>query len=132
MDKEIALRDANQQFAKYVRAVDAGESFVITRRGKPVARLVPVEPGKRTLTPEQQAARQRALERMRRGIDMGGARFNRTNFMSAELYKLDTNILIYAVEPAEGWKHQIATTIVDCSIERSCVLTVHPLRDSLP
>jgi prevent-host-death family protein len=77
MDKEVALRDANQQFAKYVRAVEAGESFVITRRGKPVARLGPIEPGKRTLTPEQQAARQRALERMRRGIDMGGARFNR-------------------------------------------------------
>lgn len=77
MAKEVALRDANQQFAKYVRAVEAGESFVITRRGKPVAQLVPIEPGKRVLTPEQQAARARALERMRRGIDMGGARFNR-------------------------------------------------------
>lgn len=77
MAKEVALRDANQQFAKYVRAVEAGESFVITRRGKPVARLVPVEPGKRVLTPEQQAARARALARMRKGIDMGGARFNR-------------------------------------------------------
>ena len=77
MAKEIALRDANQQFAKYVRAVEGGESFVITRRGKPVAQLVPIEPGKRVLTPEQQAARTRALERMRRGIDMGGARFNR-------------------------------------------------------
>jgi prevent-host-death family protein len=76
-DKEIALRDANQQFAKYVRAVEAGESFVIARRGKPVARLVPVEPVKRILTPEQEAARQRALERMRRSIEMGGARFNR-------------------------------------------------------
>ena len=75
--KEIALRDANQQFAKYVRAVEGGESYVITRRGKPVAQLVPIEPGKRVLTPEQQAARARALERMRRAIDMGGALFNR-------------------------------------------------------
>jgi prevent-host-death family protein len=77
MDKEIALRDANQQFARYVRAVEAGESFVITRRGKPVARLVPVEPGKRILTPEQQAARQRALERMLKGWDLGGYKFSR-------------------------------------------------------
>ena len=77
MDKEVALRDANQQFARYVRAVEAGESFVITRRGKPVARLVPVEPGKRVLTPEQQAARARALERMREGWDLGGYKFNR-------------------------------------------------------
>jgi prevent-host-death family protein len=77
MEKEIALREANQAFAKYVRAVEAGESFVITRRGKPVARLVPIEPGKRVLTPEQQAARQRALERMRKGWDLGGYKFNR-------------------------------------------------------
>ena len=71
MEKEVALRDANQQFARYVRAVEAGESFVITRRGKPVARLVPVEPGKRVLTPEQQEIRQQLLERMQRGIDLG-------------------------------------------------------------
>jgi predicted nucleic acid-binding protein len=49
--------------------------------------------------------------------------------MSAEFYTLDTNILIYAVDPAEGWKHQAATTIVDCSIERSCVLTVQSLAE---
>ncbi len=54
-----------------MRAVEAGESFVITRRGKPVARLVPVEPGKRVLTPEQQEIRQQLLERMQRGIDLG-------------------------------------------------------------
>jgi prevent-host-death family protein len=77
MDKEVALREANQQFARYVRAVEAGETFVITRRGRPVARLVPVEPGKRVLTPEQQAARERALERMRQGWDLAGYKFNR-------------------------------------------------------
>jgi prevent-host-death family protein len=77
MDKEVALREANQQFARYVRAVEAGQSFVITRRGRPVARLVPVEPGRRVLTPEQQAARARALERMRRGWDLGGYKFRR-------------------------------------------------------
>jgi prevent-host-death family protein len=74
VDREVALRDANQRFAEYVRAVEAGESFVITRRGRPVARLVPIEAGKRALTPEQQAARARALERMQRGIDLGAPR----------------------------------------------------------
>ena len=79
MDREVALREANQRFAEYVRAVEAGESFVITRRGRPVARLVPVAAGKRVLTPEQQAARARARERMQRGIDLGapGQRFDR-------------------------------------------------------
>jgi prevent-host-death family protein len=79
VEREVALREANQRFAEYVRAVEAGASFVITRRGRPVARLVPIEAGRRTLTPEQQAARARALERMQRGIDLGepGERFDR-------------------------------------------------------
>ena len=79
VDREVALREANQRFAEYVRAVEAGESFVITRRGRPVARLVPIAAGKRVLTPEQQAARARALGRMQRGIDLGepGKRFDR-------------------------------------------------------
>jgi prevent-host-death family protein len=76
MAKTISLRDANQNFAKYVRAVEAGEEFVITRQGAPVARLTPVSK-KRVLTPEQEAAAQRSLERMRRGWDLGIEKFNR-------------------------------------------------------
>jgi predicted nucleic acid-binding protein len=49
--------------------------------------------------------------------------------MSAEFYTLDTNILIYAVDPAEGWKHHVASAIVDCSVERSCILTVQALAE---
>jgi prevent-host-death family protein len=41
MTNTIGLREANQQFARCVREVEAGEEFVITRDGKPVARLVP-------------------------------------------------------------------------------------------
>jgi prevent-host-death family protein len=41
MTKTIALREANQRFARCVREVEAGQEFVITRDGKPVARLVP-------------------------------------------------------------------------------------------
>jgi prevent-host-death family protein len=77
VQEQISLREANQQFARCVKAVEEGRSFVITRRGKPVAKLVPVEEGQRVLTPEQEAASARALERMRRGIDLGGARFDR-------------------------------------------------------
>jgi predicted nucleic acid-binding protein len=49
--------------------------------------------------------------------------------MSVEFYTLDTNILVYAVDPREGWKYHVATTIVDCSIEQSCVLTVQALAE---
>jgi prevent-host-death family protein len=70
MSKTVTLRDANQNFAKYVRKVQAGEEFVITRRGEPVARLSPVS-GKRVLTPEQQVARRRTLARMKKGWNLG-------------------------------------------------------------
>jgi prevent-host-death family protein len=53
--KTLTLRDANQSFARCIREVEAGEDFVITRNGTPVARLSPVNK-RRVLTPEQQAA----------------------------------------------------------------------------
>lgn len=55
MSKTITLRDANQGFSRCIREVEAGEEFVITRNGKPVAKLTRVD-GKRVLTPEQEAA----------------------------------------------------------------------------
>jgi prevent-host-death family protein len=66
MSKSISLREANQAFARCVREVEAGEEYVITRNGRPVARLVPFG-GRRVLSPEQQAARARARARMEQG-----------------------------------------------------------------
>lgn len=42
MTKTLTLREANQGFARCIREVEAGEEFVITRNGTPVARLSPV------------------------------------------------------------------------------------------
>lgn len=70
MIKTLTLRDANQSFARYIRAVEAGEEFVITRNGAPVARLSPVSK-RRVLTPAQQAAWERTQERMKKGWDIG-------------------------------------------------------------
>jgi prevent-host-death family protein len=64
--KTLTLRDANQTFARCIREVEAGEEFVITRNGTPVARLSPV--GKRRiLTADQQAA----LDRLNAAMDHG-------------------------------------------------------------
>jgi antitoxin (DNA-binding transcriptional repressor) of toxin-antitoxin stability system len=52
------MREANQRFSRCIRDVEGGEEFVITRKGKPVARLIPTG-GKRVLTPEQEAALER-------------------------------------------------------------------------
>ncbi len=37
----ISLREANQNFARVMAAVERGEVFAITRRGREVARLTP-------------------------------------------------------------------------------------------
>ncbi len=76
MTKTLTLRDANQSFARCIRAVEAGEEFVITRNGTPVARLSPVSKC-RVLTQEQQAAWQRTQERMEKGWDIGAGPLDR-------------------------------------------------------
>jgi prevent-host-death family protein len=76
MTKTVTLRDANQQFARCIREVEAGEEFVITRNGKPVARLTPVAKH-RVLTPQQQAAWGRLQEAMEKGWDIGAGPLDR-------------------------------------------------------
>ena len=76
MSKTITLREANQAFARCIREVEAGEEFVITRKGEPVARLVPIA-GRRILTPEQEAARARTLARMKKGWPIGAGPLDR-------------------------------------------------------
>jgi prevent-host-death family protein len=71
MEHRVSLREANQQLARYVKTVEGGDEVVITRRGKPVARLVAIG-AKRRLTAQQRAAWQRTLERMSRGFSLGG------------------------------------------------------------
>jgi prevent-host-death family protein len=76
MTKTVTLREANQTFARCIREVEAGEDFVITRNGTPVARLSPVS-RRRVLTSEQLAAWERTRERMQRGWDIGAGPLDR-------------------------------------------------------
>jgi prevent-host-death family protein len=88
MTKTISLREANQSFSRCVREVEAGEEFVITRHGRAVARLSPI-PGRRVLPPEQQAARERALARMKKGSPLGIGRFNREEVYEERVARYD-------------------------------------------
>lgn len=57
--KYLTLRDANQSFAARIREVEeTGREFVVTRRGKPVARIAPVE------SDEREARREAAWRRL--------------------------------------------------------------------
>ena len=91
MPTMLSLRDANQRFSRCVREVEAGEEFVITRNGTPVARLVPIAPasGRKVLTPEQEAARARTLARGAVGWPLGGERFSREAMYNERLDELE-------------------------------------------
>ena len=53
MQRSISAREANQQFARFFE-VEAGAEILVTRRGQPVARIVPAQPpGERRLTPSR-------------------------------------------------------------------------------
>ena len=39
----ISVSEAKKQLSRLIRAVEAGEEVILTRRGKPVARLAAVE-----------------------------------------------------------------------------------------
>ena len=78
MQRSVSARGANQQFSRLLRDVEAGAEILVTRRGQPVARIVPAQPVReRRLTPEQEAAHARSMERLRKGWDLGGGRFSR-------------------------------------------------------
>ena len=73
--KTISAREANQAFSKLLAAAAAGEEFVITRRGTPVAKLGPVSA--RDADRERKAAVTRMIRRMRRGARLGGVKVPR-------------------------------------------------------
>lgn len=76
MEIRIGLREANQQLAKYVKAAEEGHEVVITRRGEPVARLLPAKK-KRHLSAERKASHERMVALMKKGMSLGGYRFRR-------------------------------------------------------
>ena len=67
MTKTIAQRELRNENAKIIDAVTAGETFVVTRNGEPVAELRPIRSGRRTfITREEVAALAKAGVRIDR------------------------------------------------------------------
>ncbi len=67
---------ANQQLSRLVRAVERGQRFVITRRGRPIAELVP-HAADRTKAPDWAAAYDRMMARLDEGVSLGGLKVDR-------------------------------------------------------
>ncbi len=74
--RTVSLMTANQEFSRLIREVERGEDIVITRRGRPIARLVPHR-SDRTAHPEWRAAYGRMMERLEEGVSLGGLRVER-------------------------------------------------------
>jgi prevent-host-death family protein len=52
--REITVREANQNFSQVIAAAERGETIIVTKNGKPVARITP-QSGDRANDPEWQA-----------------------------------------------------------------------------
>ena len=65
--KTVSSRDANQRFSKLLAEAEQGRETVITKRGVPVAKLVPYPAKKQSK--EREAAIKDLLDALRRGWD---------------------------------------------------------------
>jgi prevent-host-death family protein len=77
MQEIVSIREANQHLCRYLERVEQGAEIIITRRGKPIARVLPIYEAKSLLTDAQRAARKRLRQRMNRGYALGGIRSGR-------------------------------------------------------
>ena len=76
--KTMNLRDANQQFSRLVREVEAtGETVTILRNGKPAVKISAAVESRKGRTAEQEAALARIFDRKNHGRSPEGWRFNR-------------------------------------------------------
>ena len=76
MQQIINLREINQNLSKYIRSLEAGNDIVITRRGKPVAKLVAFTEAKQ-LDASQEQALARLRENLENGFHLGGKGMDR-------------------------------------------------------
>lgn len=71
--RTVSLMTANQEFSRLIKEVERGEGFLIARRGRPVAKLMP-HTAKRTADPAWTAAHERMMARLEEGASLGGLR----------------------------------------------------------
>ncbi len=76
-DETVSIREANRDFSKIIQDLErTEEGYVVTRRGKPVARIVPYLEDRAT-DPEWRAAYERMKQIQNRGYRLGGLRVSR-------------------------------------------------------
>lgn len=76
MRQLVSLREINHHLAAYILSVEKGNEVVITRRGKPVAMMIPLKKGSQ-LSREQQQARKDLRSLMEQGLPLRGETFTK-------------------------------------------------------
>ncbi len=76
MQQRINLREVNQNLSKYINSLKSDDELVITKHGKAVAKLIPINEEK-ILNSGQQEALKRLLNRLTEEYHLGGQGINR-------------------------------------------------------
>ena len=74
--QHVSLREANQHLSKYIEMASLGAEIIVTKGGRPVARIAPIEVRGR-MSDAQKIALERSRARMRQGYSLGGEPFDR-------------------------------------------------------
>jgi len=73
----IGAREANRSFSKILREAEGGKTVTITRNGRPVARLEPIQKLRKS-SPDRDRAIAEMVDAMKNsGLHFGGRRFTR-------------------------------------------------------
>ena len=75
MPRMVSAADANRQFSEILGQATSGHTVIITKRGQPVAQLVPYDQA--AAKAGGGAAWSRLLRTLEDGVDLGGERFDR-------------------------------------------------------
>lgn len=76
MQRLVSLREANQHLSQYIHIVEQGDEVIITRRGKPVAKMIPLIDSP-LLSSEHEQKRQKLNALMKKGLSLKGEIFSR-------------------------------------------------------
>jgi prevent-host-death family protein len=77
VSESISAAEANRQFSKILRAVEAGESFTVTSHGRPVARICPIEEDEQQIQARRNAALDRLLEGLKQQPTVNAGKWTR-------------------------------------------------------
>ncbi len=76
--RTVSLMTANQEFSRLIKEVEHGEAVLITRRGRPIAKLAPHGTDK-AADPRWAAAYRQMMLRMEEGVSLGGLKVGRAD-----------------------------------------------------